>query len=450
MKYKFPKNFLWGSATASYQVEGGVNEGGKGVTVWDTYYHSEDRGYTGDVAADHYHRYKEDIKLLKEMGHNTYRLSISWARIFPNGYGEINQEGLDFYNNLINELIANGIKPNVTIYHWDLPQNLLDQGGWLNRDNLKHFVNYAKCLFENFGDRVDIWTTINEPASEVMGGFVQGAHPPLEKNLAKAFQVSHNMNMGHAMIVKLFREMNMKGEIGIVLNPMPVHPASDSKEDKIAAEKAYDYFTRWYVAPVMVGEYPKAMLTECIERYKSPIIEDGDLEFLKENKMDFLGINYYMRRVAAHNESGNYEKINEQFKFVKVPDGLYTDWGWEIYPEGLYELLDDIRKEYGEMPIYITENGMGAIDKIDENGEINDDYRIDYIKRHIKAMHKCIENGIEIKGYYVWSAIDILSWTNGYTKRYGLIHVDFDSLERKIKKSGKWYKKVTENNGLEE
>ncbi len=163
MKYKFPKNFLWGSATASYQVEGGVNEGGKGVTVWDTYYHSEDRGYTGDVAADHYHRYKEDIKLLKEMGHNTYRLSISWARIFPNGYGEINQEGLDFYNDLINELIANGIKPNVTIYHWDLPQNLLDQGGWLNRDNLKHFVDYAKCLFENFGDRVDIWTTINEP-----------------------------------------------------------------------------------------------------------------------------------------------------------------------------------------------------------------------------------------------------------------------------------------------
>lgn len=450
MMKKFPEGFIWGSATASYQVEGAVNEGGKGAASWDIYYHSNDKKLTcnGDIAADHYHKFREDVKLLKEIGQNGYRFSISWPRVFPEGHGIINKEGLEFYSNLIDELIKNDIEPNVTIYHWDMPQRLLENGGWLNRDNIEYFVQYAKCLFEHFGDRVSKWTTINEPASEVMGGYMFGAHPPQEKSMAKAFQVSHNMNIAHARVVKLFREMHMKGDIGIVLNPIPMYPNSELNEDKEAAHKAYNFFSRWYLDPIMKAQYPEDMFKYCKEKYKSPEIKPGDMELLKEYPVDFLGINYYMRRVAAANSDSAKKEINDEFKFIRVEDGEYTDWGWEIYPEGMYDLLLKIKKEYGDIPIYITENGMGAKDDLD-NGEINDDYRINYLERHVNAMYDTISAGVDIRGYYVWSTLDLLSWTNGYDKRYGLIYVDFNTLERKLKKSAHWYKKVIANNGLD-
>lgn len=448
MKLEFPKDFLWGSATASYQVEGAVNQDGKGMTSWDKYYHMPNRKYNGDVSTDHYNRYKEDIKLLSEINQKTYRFSVSWARIFPNGSGEINEKGLQFYDNLVDELLANNIEPNLTLYHWDMPLALMDKGGWLNREVVDNFVEYSKVLFTHFRGRVKLWSTINEPASEVMGGYIQGAHPPLRKNYTEALQVAHHLNLAHAKAVKLFNEMNMEGEIGIVLNPMPIHPASDKEEDIIAAKRAYDFYSDWYIAPILAGKYPERMLEECQKKYNSPKIEPGDMEILKGAKVDYLGVNYYMRRVVANNpdSTGN---IDDCFKNVRVKDGNYTEWGWEIYPEGLYELLSRIQKDYGKIDFYITENGMGFYDKVESNGQVIDDDRLDYIRQHIIQIHRCLEDGINIKGYYVWSAIDLLSWTNGFEKRYGLIRVDFDTLERSIKKSGRWYADFIANNYIE-
>ncbi|MDN6671623.1 MAG: GH1 family beta-glucosidase [Staphylococcus equorum] len=447
MSKAFPSDFLWGSATASYQVEGAVYQGGKGETSWDKYYKLPGKTYDGDSAADHYNRYKEDIKLMKEIGQQTYRFSVSWARILPTGEGEINEEGLTFYDNLVNELLRNNIEPNLTVYHWDMPQALMESGGWLNRENVKKFINYAEILFRHFNGRVKIWSTINEPASEVIEGYVQGTHPPLHNyNFSEAFQVSHHYNIATALAVKRFRELKIKGKIGIALNPLPIHPATDNPEDVQAAQHAYDFYSDWYLSPIMCGSYPKEMISYTQSEYNSPILEDGDLELLANNKVDYLGVNYYMRRVAAAVETDSTHRY-DQFEFVQVPEGEYTSWGWEIYPDGLYELLDNIVKTYGDIEIMITENGMGFYDKVRPNELISDDYRIDYIKRHILQIKKCLNNGINVTGYYVWSAIDLLSWTNGFDKRYGLIYVDFKTMERRIKKSGYWYKKVIETNG---
>lgn len=448
MRIEFPKDFLWGSATASYQVEGAVNQDGKGITSWDKYYHMPNRKYNGDISSDHYNQFKEDVKLMKGINQKTYRFSVSWARILPNGKDDINKKGLQFYDDLVDELLANNIEPNLTLYHWDMPQALMETGGWLNRENIDYFEDYARILFSHFRGRVKLWSTINEPASEVIEGYIQGTHPPLVKNYAKALQVSHHFNLAHARVVKLFKEMGIEGKIGIALNPLPIHSASDKEEDKIAAEKAYAFHSDWYISPVMAGKYPEKMFKECQEKYNSPKIQAGDMELIREAKIDYLGINYYMRKVVAHNPN-SIGNIDDAFKYVRVKDGIYTDWGWEIYPQGLYELLSKIQNDYGKIDFYITENGMGFADKEEENGEVIDNDRLDYIKQHIIQVHRCLENNISIKGYYVWSAIDLLSWTSGYEKRYGLIKVDFKTLERSIKKSGRWYAKFIANNAME-
>lgn len=438
---KSNKKTLWGAATAAYQVEGAVTADGKGQTSWDLYYEKNDLGYDGDIAVDHYHRMKEDVKLFHEIGLETYRFSVSWARILPNGNGEINKKGLDFYNDLIDELLKYNIKPFITLYHWDIPQALMEKGGWLNRDTISDFIEYSKILFNEFGHKVHLWGTINEPMSEVIEGYVQGTHPPESvDNYKDALQVSHHFNIASAEAIKLYHSMNLPGKIGIVLNPMPCEILEDTKENREALNYAKSYLCDWYVSPATTGEYPKEMLDYCLKNFNAPIISDYDRKLMKDNIGDYLGINYYMRRVIEA-DNLNSENFEDKFKFIKVPGAQYTKWDWEVYPKGLIDLLLHIKNNYKDMEIIIAENGMGFDDQPDEYGYFEDNDRIDYIKRHIEVIEYLKNHhNINISAYYVWSAIDLLSWTNGYQKRYGLIGVDFKTLDRTIKKSGYWYK----------
>lgn len=433
------QKILWGAATAAYQVEGATFCDDKGRNSWDDYYVKNDLGYNGEFAVDHYHHMEEDVKLFKEIGLQSYRFSVSWSRILPEGMGKVNPKGLAFYDLLVDKLIENGIEPYLTLYHWDLPLSLLEEGGWLEKKTIDAFLEYCKILFEHFRGRVKMWATINEPASEVLEGYIQGSHPPQEKNYTHAFQVSHHFNLASALAIKLFREMDMKGKIGIVLNPMPIDVLKENEDNNKAKKLAYDYLSDWYICPALTGRYPKEMLEYCQKTYHAPIIEKKDMEVMQDYIGDYLGINYYMRRVVEAKKLDDYA-MEEKFSYVRVPDGNYTKWGWEIYPQGLEKLLKQIYNDYGKREIIISENGIGFDDKINESRKFIDDERIAYLKGHTQIVENLCMEGIDISAYYVWSAIDLLSWTNGYQKRYGLIGVDFDTMERIIKKSGYWYK----------
>lgn len=438
------KHILWGAATAAYQVEGAAYCDGKGKNSWDEYYEINDIGYDGTVAVDHYHHVAEDLRLFHEIGLQTYRFSVSWSRILPEGTGEVNPKGLEFYDFIVDTLNEYGIEPYLTLYHWDLPLPLLKKGGWLNPEVIKDYLNYCRILFEHFRGRVRMWGTINEPASEVIEGYIQGTHPPQEKNYAHAFQVSHHYNLASASAIKMFREMGMEGKIGIVLNPMPVDVLEETPDNLKARDIAYDFLSDWYLSPALTGRYPKKMLEYCQKTYGSPKIQEYDYRLMEENTGDYLGINYYMRRVVKAKDLDS-KSIEDQYTFVKVPDGNYTKWGWEIYPEGVANLLQRIYNDYGKKEIIIAENGIGFDDQIDESGQFQDEERISYMHQHIDTIERLCCEGFNITAYYVWSAIDLLSWTNGYQKRYGLIGVDYKTLERRIKKSGFWYKDFIED-----
>lgn len=434
------KQILWGAASAAYQVEGAAFCDGKGKNSWDEFYEMNDMGYDGTFAVDHYHHMEEDVDLFAEIGLESYRFSVSWSRILPEGRGKINPAGLEFYDRLVDRLLEKGIEPYLTLYHWDLPLPLLKKGGWLNPDIIEAFLEYCRILFEHFRNRVRIWATINEPASEVMEGYLQGTHPPQERNYTHAFQVSHHYNVASAAAIKLFREMKMEGKIGIVLNPMPVDILEDTPENRTARQTAYDFLSDWYICPAVTGHYPESMLRFCQEHYQAPVIREEELRLMEENIGDYLGINYYMRRVVAAKEPEN-PALDQQYAYVRVPDGNYTKWGWEIYPQGLANLLRQIYNDYGRMEIIISENGIGFDDQMDENGHFSDSERISYLADHTEVVEDLRMEGIDIRAYYVWSAIDLLSWTNGYQKRYGLIGVNFETMERSVKKSGEWYRK---------
>lgn len=434
------KQILWGAATAAYQVEGAAFRDGKGKNSWDEYYEINDLGYDGTVAVDHYSHVAEDLKLFREIGLQTYRFSVSWSRILPEGTGELNEKGLAFYDFIVDTLLEYGIEPYLTLYHWDLPLPLLKKGGWLNPEVIEDFLAYSKILFKHFKGRVKLWGTINEPASEVMEGYIQGTHPPQEKNYTHALQVSHHYNLASAAAIKLFRDLGMEGKIGIVLNPMPVDVLEETPENLRARDIAYDFLSDWYISPALTGHYPEKMLKYCQETYQAPVISESDYQLMEENTGDYLGVNYYMRRVveAKDLESKNLE---DTFSYVRVPEGEYTKWGWEIYPQGVANLLKRIYNDYGKKEIIIAENGIGFDDQIDREGQFVDDERISYLSRHLQTIEELCMEGVHISAYYVWSAIDLLSWTNGYQKRYGLVGVDFKTLKRSIKKSGYWYKR---------
>ncbi|SDF08868.1 broad-specificity cellobiase [Thermoanaerobacter thermohydrosulfuricus] len=445
---KFPRDFVWGTATSSYQIEGAVNEDGRTPSIWDTFSKTEGKtykGHTGDVACDHYHRYKEDVEILKEIGVKAYRFSIAWPRIFPEE-GKYNPKGMDFYKKLIDELQKRDIVPAATIYHWDLPQWAYDKGGgWLNRESIKWYVEYATKLFEELGDAIPLWITHNEPWCASILSYGIGEHAPGHKNYREALIAAHHILLSHGEAVKAFREMNIKGsKIGITLNLTPAYPASEKEEDKLAAQYADGFANRWFLDPIFKGNYPEDMM----ELYSKIIgefdfIKEGDLETISV-PIDFLGVNYYTRSIVKYNE-------DSMLKAENVPGpGKRTEMGWEISPESLYDLLKRLDREYAKLPIYITENGAAFKDEVTEDGRVHDDERIEYIKEHLKAAAKFIEEGGNLKGYFVWSLMDNFEWAHGYSKRFGIVYVDYETQKRILKDSALWYKEVILDDGIED
>ena len=457
-----PNNFLFGAASASYQVEGAWNEDGKGLSNWDVF--SKIPGKTfentnGDVAVDHYHRYKEDIALMAEMGLESYRFSISWPRIFPNGTGEVNEKGLEFYNNLIDECLKHDIVPFVTLYHWDLPQALEEKGGWKNKETVDAFVRFADTCFQSFGDRVNHWITFNEAVIFCSLGYLTGAHPPgIEGDVKGYFQTTHNVFVAHARAVELFKQNGHTGEIGITHVFNPAFSIDDAEENKFAEMHANAYATHWFYDPILKGEYPEYVVNGLSEQGLLPEMTEEELDVLKRTAPmnDFIGLNYYSPQRVMKNDSalvmaGGRENSTGRpgnpsfdgvYKTVKMDDKVYTKWDWEISPEAFLAGMHMLKDRYGDVKIYITENGLGDVDPI-VDGEIMDTPRIEYIEGHLRAVKHAVQQGINVAGYYAWSAIDLLSWLNGYKKQYGFIYVDHNNgLARKKKQSFHWYKEI--------
>ena len=445
MQHMFPDNFIWGAATAAYQIEGAYREDGKGENIWDRYSHIPGKVYdnhTGDVACDHYHRYEEDIRLMKEIGLKSYRFSISWARVFPDGKGTPNQKGLDFYRRLAEKLNENGIRPAATLYHWDLPQKLQDLGGWANRDSVGWFTDYAAYMFEKLGDQVPVWITHNEPWVVSFIGNWQGRHAPGITDFKTAVQVSHHLMLSHGQAVKAYRETGGKGEIGITLNMNPVYPASDSEEDKAAAKMYDEYLNKWFADPVLKGAYPAGLAAHLRKMDLFPEIDSRDMETIHQ-PVDFLGINNYYSSFIKYD--GSLWPI-PAFETTTGKDR--TQMGWEIYPEGIHDLLVRLNRDYGGIKILVTENGAAFNDIVNRGGKVEDDNRVDYLYRYLGQIHRAINSGVNVKGYYVWSLLDNFEWGYGYSKRFGIIYVDYKTQQRILKKSALWYRDVIRNNGF--
>lgn len=467
----FPKNFLWGSASAAYQIEGAWDQGGKGPSVWDVY--TKVPGTTfqdtnGDVAVDHYNRYKEDVRLMAEMGLKAYRFSIAWSRIFPDGAGEPNEEGLAFYDNLINELIKYEIEPVVTIYHWDVPQALMDKyGAWESREIIEDFNQYCIALYKRYGDRVKYWVTLNEQNVFIGLGYKNGIHPPGVKDLKRMYEANHIANLANAKAIQSFRKYVPNGKVGPSFAYSPEYAKTCQPDDIIAFENAEELNSNWWMDVYAWGKYPKIALNYLEEVGLAPTIQDGDMELLAQGKPDFMGVNYYRTATVEKNplDGVGDGEMNTTGKKGTTPEtgvpGVYktvkndyleaTNWDWEIDPEGLRIGLRRITSRY-DLPILITENGLGEFDKLEENDAIHDEYRIEYLRAHIKACQEAISDGVELIGYCTWSFTDLLSWLNGYQKRYGFVYVDRDEHDerdlRRIKKdSYYWYKQVMETNG---
>lgn len=470
----FRDDFLWGSASAAYQVEGAHDVDGKGASIWDEYVKIPGNTFkdtNGNVAVDHYNRYKEDVGLMKEMGLKAYRFSVSWARIFPNGRGEVNEKGIEFYENLIDELLANGIEPVLTIYHWDLPQALQDlYGGWESREIIEDFNNYCITLYKRFGDKVKYWVTLNEQNIFIGLGYELALHPPKVSDRKRMLQANHIASLANAKAIQSFRKYVPNGMVGPSFAFGPNYAYSCKPEDVLAMENAEEINSYWWLDVYINGHYPKIAWRYMERMGLEPTIEEGDMELLKAGKPDFMGVNYYrtttvemnpldgIGRNGEMNSSGKKGSSKDQglegvYKTINNPNLESTDWDWEIDAQGLRIGMRKITSRYNDMPILITENGLGAFDKL-EGSEIHDNYRIEFLKAHIIACKEAITDGVNLLGYCTWSFTDLLSWLNGYQKRYGFIYVDRDELnEKELKRYKKdsyhWYKKVIETNGEE-
>jgi beta-glucosidase len=442
---RFEKNFIFGLATSSYQIEGAAAEDGRSPSIWDTFCITPGKvyeGHTGDVACDHYHRYKEDVGILKEIGVNAYRFSISWSRIFPEN-GQYNPKGMEFYKKLIDELNRNDIKPTVTLFHWDLPMWAYNMGGWLNRDSVKWFQEYAVKVFEELNDSVKFWITHNEPYCASILGYYLGIHAPGHKNTREALIAAHHILLSHGAAVEAFREFGFRDrKIGIALNLTPFYSVSDSKEDIEAAFRGDGLSNRWFLDPIFKASYPgdmKKVFSNAAGEFD--FIKDGDLQKISI-KNDFLGVNYYSRALVKFSQDSklNYQSVKGNLK--------KTAMGWEIYPEGLYDIIVKLRKEYTQLPIYITENGAAFDDTLSDKKRINDVERINYIKSHLLKIADLNQQGADIRGYYLWSFMDNFEWAYGYSKRFGIVYVDFKTQERILKDSALWYKDVIKNRAI--
>ena len=440
----FPEGFLWGAATAAYQIEGAISEDGRAPSIWDAFCRSPgtiEGGDSGDVACDHYHRCREDIALMQELGLQTYRLSLAWPRIVPEGDGEINPEGLAFYRRLLEWLHEAGISPMVTLYHWDLPLKLQEQGGWGSRDTVDAFVRYARTCYEELGDLVPRWATINEPWCVAMKGNLIGDHAPGVKDLSTALTVAHNVLLAHARAVAAFRDTGLAGDIGIVLNLTPATPASGRKQDVAAARRFDGFFNRWFLDPLLTGAYP----TDMVEWYRRqdalPLVSTCEVETLAE-PIDYLGVNYYYRQVIRAARDG-------PLQLTEIPqEGEHTTMGWGVTPEGIHDILVRLARDYHPIPIYITENGAAFPDQIGTDGRIRDPRRQAFLRDHLSQVHRAIEDGVDVRGYYAWSLMDNFEWERGYSQRFGIVYVDYPTQRRIPKDSARWYARVIEENGL--
>jgi beta-glucosidase len=435
--YKFPHDFLWGAATASYQIEGAWYEDGKGESTWDRFSHTPGKianGDTGDVACDHYHRWREDIQLMRQIGLKAYRFSISWTRVLPKGKGAVNPAGLAFYDRLVDTLLAANIEPFITLHHWDYPQALYENGGWAKRDNLGYFADYAAIVVKLLGDRVQKWVTFNEPHVIAWNGYLYGDHAPGEQDPLKARQVAHNLMLAHALAVQAIRAINPNLQVGIVLDQWMADAADDDRRSIQNAENAWNSGDTTFLHPLFKGYYHQAQ-AEQVD--KLPDIRGGDMALICQ-KLDFLGINTYSRNL--YDANGHVEK---------VPSAEYTDMGWEVCAPAFRRLLNKINNDYHVPPIYITENGAAFPDVVSPDGKIHDARRIDYLKNHFIQVRLAMQDGVDVRGYLVWSLTDNFEWAYGFGKRFGLVRVDYATQQRTIKDSGEWYARVIAENAVE-
>ena len=444
----FPDGFTWGAGTSAYQVEGGVREDGRGESMWDRFAHTPGRvanDENADVTSDHYHRWREDVDLIGELGLSAYRFSIAWPRVQPDGRGLPNAAGVAWYDRLIDALLERGVEPCPTLYHWDLPQTLDDAGGWLSRDTAVRLGEFAAICFDRFGDRVRTWFTVNEPWVAATLGYRLGIHAPGHRDLGEAVAASHHLLLAHAAAVEAFRASGRAGRIGIVLSLSPTEPLTDSEADRVAAVGSEGYTNRWFLEPVLQGRYPGDML-DLFERLTGPLtaIRADDAARIG-TPSDFLGINYYARRVIATGVADGGLPWTVQ---PASPDVPRTDTGWEITPWSLTELLVGLQEMVGERPILITENGSVFLDAPGPDGRTHDTGRTAFLRAHLAAIHRALERGVRVEGYFHWSLLDNFEWAEGFRSRFGLVHVDYPSGRRLVKESGRAYAAIIAANGF--
>lgn len=442
---KFPDNFKWGTATASYQIEGAVDEDGRGESIWDAFSRTPGKtlnGDTGDVACDHYHRWQEDIGLMKSLGLKAYRFSLAWPRILPLGRGKINQPGLDFYSRLVDGLLEAGIEPMATLYHWDLPTAL--ENAWLNRSVVDAFEEYTGVVARCLGDRVKTWFTINEPWCASHLSYTIGEQAPGLQDRSKGILAAHHLGVAHGMAVRELRKAVPDAQVGIVLNMSPIHndPVAPVSEEKIRFMDGE--LIRWFADPIFGHGYPKDMLEDYVrmgvlESTEPEFIKPGDMELIAQ-ETDLLGLNFYSRMFLSAE--------SEEDLAMRRADVPRTEMGWELYPQGLLELLERINREYHPKQLMVTENGASYSDGPDENGIVHDQRRIDYLQNHIHMVWKAIQAGVPVTAYLVWSLMDNFEWSRGYSQRFGIIHVDYETQKRTIKDSAWWFSELSARNAL--
>jgi beta-glucosidase len=445
----FPAGFLWGTATASYQVEGAWKEDGKGLSIWDTFAHTVGKvkgGDTGDVACDSYHRYKEDIAIMKQLNQKSCRFSVAWTRVQPTGTGQVNQKGLDFYSRYVDELLGAGIRPMCTVFHWDLPQALEDQGGWPNRDLYKYFADYAGIVAKTLGDRVNTWAIFNEPWVFTNLGYFAGIHAPGRKDYKLFLKAAHTVNLAQGEAFRAMKAASPKAQIGSAFSMAPAEPATSSAADRAAAERFHAINNVYFLYTAKHGEYPKAFVGE--PPYEVMGMQAGDGKIMQA-PLDWIGINYYNRRIVADaGQGGNpYTHFNEWMPAV----GPITYNGWEVWPRGIYDIVTRISNEYGKPIIEITENGCSYSDApLPENpAKVPDQRRLEFYRAHFAELARAIQDGAKVRGYHAWSLLDNYEWAEGYSQRFGLVYVDFRDLKRTIKDSGNWYGRVAAANRID-
>ena len=438
----FPADFLWGAATSAYQIEGSPLADGAGPSIWHEFAHTPGRtcdGDTGDVACDHYRCYRDDVALMGKLGLNAYRFSISWSRVLPEGRGRVNLSGLGFYERLVDALLEQGIQPMLTLYHWDLPAALDRLGGWLNPDSAYWFADYAQLLFRALDDRVKLWVTLNEPWVVVDGGYLHGVLAPGQRNVFAAPRASHHLLRAHAAAVQAYRAAG-RHQIGLVVNLEPKYPATETTEDLAATMRADAYWNRQYLDPVFLGAYPPELRE--IFGMAWPAFPAADLDFIRQ-PLDFLGVNYYSRQVVRNDP----QDWPLQAARVRQPQQTYTSLDWEVYPQGLTDLLEWVAHRYGPLPLYITENGAAFYDPPHATGWVDDPLRQRYLRDHLRAALEARQKGVDLRGYFAWSLLDNFEWAHGYSPRFGLVHVDYATQQRTIKASGRFYAKVIHSQG---